>query len=165
MKKIDLGQSITILANVGVIVGIIFLAIEIQQNNQLLRAEAIGAVLETRMSRNDQIVANEGVAELVTKRERGDPLTDVELTRLQAVTSRSLMGWERDYFLYREGILTEEYLQANYPVMKGAFRIHENPNVYSARRHWDEDWSSNATVGFKEFIEQCIIAECDTIPR
>jgi hypothetical protein len=33
MKKIDLGQTITILANIGVIVGIGFLAIEIQQTN------------------------------------------------------------------------------------------------------------------------------------
>ncbi len=40
MKKPDVGQLITILANVGVIAGIIFLAIELQQNNQLMEAEA-----------------------------------------------------------------------------------------------------------------------------
>jgi hypothetical protein len=39
MKKIDLGQTITILANVGVIAGIVFLAIELQQNNALLETE------------------------------------------------------------------------------------------------------------------------------
>ena len=40
MKKIDLGQTITILANIGVIAGIGFLALEVHQNNELMSAEA-----------------------------------------------------------------------------------------------------------------------------
>ena len=40
MKKIDLAQAVTILANVGVIAGIVFLGIELQQNNALLTADA-----------------------------------------------------------------------------------------------------------------------------
>ena len=40
MKKIDLGQTITILANVGVIAGIVFLAIELRQNNEYMAANA-----------------------------------------------------------------------------------------------------------------------------
>ena len=37
MKKLDLGQTMTILANVGVIVGISFLAVELRQNNDMMR--------------------------------------------------------------------------------------------------------------------------------
>jgi hypothetical protein len=33
MKKIDLGQSLSILANVGVLIGIVFLAIEVRDSN------------------------------------------------------------------------------------------------------------------------------------
>ena len=40
MKKIDLGQTVSILANVGVIIGIAFVGIELSQNNALLSAEA-----------------------------------------------------------------------------------------------------------------------------
>ena len=40
MKKINLGQLIGILANLGVIAGIVFLAFELEQNNQLMEAEA-----------------------------------------------------------------------------------------------------------------------------
>ena len=39
MKKIDLGQAIGILANVGVIAGIVFLAVELRQNNELLATQ------------------------------------------------------------------------------------------------------------------------------
>lgn len=39
MKKIDLGQFISILANVGVISGIIFLAVEIRQNDKMMMSQ------------------------------------------------------------------------------------------------------------------------------
>ena len=35
MKKIELGQLIQIVANLGVIAGIVFLAVELRQNNRL----------------------------------------------------------------------------------------------------------------------------------
>jgi hypothetical protein len=38
MKKIDLGQTFHILANIGVIGGILLLAFELQQNNELMAA-------------------------------------------------------------------------------------------------------------------------------
>ena len=38
MKKIDLGQAIGILANVGVTAGIVFLGMELRQNNELVVA-------------------------------------------------------------------------------------------------------------------------------
>ena len=40
MQKIELRQAIGIFANVGVIVSIAFLALELQQNNNLMEAEA-----------------------------------------------------------------------------------------------------------------------------
>ena len=36
LKKLDLSQGITILANLGVIAGIVFLALELRQNNALM---------------------------------------------------------------------------------------------------------------------------------
>ena len=40
MKKLDLGQTISILANVGVLAGIVILIIEIDQNNDALTFQA-----------------------------------------------------------------------------------------------------------------------------
>ena len=40
MKKIDLGQTITIFANVDEIAGIVILAFELQQNNEALGLQA-----------------------------------------------------------------------------------------------------------------------------
>jgi hypothetical protein len=40
MKKIDLVQTVSMFANLGVIAGIIFLGLELSQNNELMAAEA-----------------------------------------------------------------------------------------------------------------------------
>ena len=40
MKKIDIGQTLGIIANIGVVVGIVFLAFEISQNTRSLEVSA-----------------------------------------------------------------------------------------------------------------------------
>ena len=49
MKKIDLGQTAAVLANLGVIAGVLFLALELQQNNELIAAEG-------RLNRSNQVI-------------------------------------------------------------------------------------------------------------
>ena len=46
MKKIELGQMITVLANIGVIAGILFLGYELRQNTLVSRAAALQSIAE-----------------------------------------------------------------------------------------------------------------------
>ena len=162
MKKINLGQTISILANLGVIAGIIFLAIEIRQNNQFLSAEAIGTVFENRLNRQDNVINNERYAALLAKRDRNEPLTGAELITMEASSYRGFIAWQRDYFLYQQGLLPEEYFRANFGPMKQAFS--DRDVSYSGAKLW-ETWKGSATPAYREFIEQCILSECETIPR
>ena len=109
-------------ANLGVIAGIIFLGLELRQNNQLIRAEALGVVLETRMATNEEQATNPASAALILKNRKGENLTELEQHMVRAFLAGSNMGWQRDYFYFQEGILPEEYLRANFPVMKSAFQ-------------------------------------------
>ena len=161
MKKVDLGQAIAIVANLGVIAGIIFLAIELRQNNQLLQAEAIAAVLETRIHRQELMLTNPQFVEVVEKNDRGEPLSSTEQRVIRAGHRQVLLGWQKDFFLFEQGILSEDYLRANFSAMKGAFD--NNHRTYSLMDHW-QTWGSSAAPGFRELIEQCIIQDCETIP-
>ena len=58
MKKIDLGQAISILANVGVIAGIVFLAVEIQQNTSAIRSQSSIAVNDSLAHLNQALYDN-----------------------------------------------------------------------------------------------------------
>ena len=84
MKKIDVGQIITILANIGVIGGILLLAYELRQNNELMEAEARmnRALMATNAWR---FTAEHGdVTELRERFNDGDELTSTELRRIEA---------------------------------------------------------------------------------
>ena len=163
MRTPDLGQLIGILANLGVIAGIIFLAVEIQQNNQLLRAEAISSVLETRLTRQELVIGNDSLVDALAKTARGEPLSLEEMMRLEASMYRNLLGNQRDYFLYREGILSEEEFRANFPIIRG-LEI-DNDSTYSVFDFWERRKERSASPAFITFVEQCIISDCETIPR
>jgi hypothetical protein len=61
MKQIDLGQSITILASLGVIAGIVFLGLELRQNNELMEAEArFNRLSLSREASNIQFIKRRG---------------------------------------------------------------------------------------------------------
>jgi hypothetical protein len=95
VKKIDLGQTIGILANIGVITGIVFLAVEIRQNKDQLAAQTRNAIYELRSGLERDLINNVGgIAELGAKERRGEALPDVEESRLLSRRFNMLRGFE-----------------------------------------------------------------------
>jgi hypothetical protein len=162
MKKIFLGQTMGVLANLGVLAGIIFMGLELRQNNQLLQAEAIGALLETRINRSAELARNQGVAALLAKNTRKEALTDDEMLRLTQFHTRVFLGFEKTYFLYQEGVIGEEYMRTNLPIMKRAFN--EKGVSQSPSQTW-ESFKMVAPPAYIGFIEQCVHSDCEDIPR
>ena len=105
MKRLDLGQSMTILANVGVIAGIVFLGIELQQNNELLAAQARKDQLDARAVTLESITENSELALLSFKLENGDELTPLEQHRFEAWATNVFISWEWQYDEYQAGTL------------------------------------------------------------
>lgn len=105
MKKIDLGQSIAILANVGVIAGIVFLAVELRQNNELMQSEASIAYVEMRKDGILSQAQNEDFLRAILKVRHGEQLTELELLRLELYYYSIFVNWEWEYEQYLEGVL------------------------------------------------------------
>jgi hypothetical protein len=84
MKKIDLGQIVSIFANVGVIAGIVFLGYELQQNNELLEAEARGARNEKAAVIYAAPYSNPALATALAKLELNEELTPAESIQVQS---------------------------------------------------------------------------------
>jgi hypothetical protein len=103
LKKIDLGQTISILANIGVIAGIIFLAIELQQNNELLTAEAANIRLQNQLGPRYLILENPDLAELMTKHASRVPLTKTEELKTDLYIQSLFVQWEWSFNEYRAG--------------------------------------------------------------
>lgn len=108
MKNINIGQTVNTLANVGVIAGIIFLILEIQQANRIARVSAEYDLRNNFSSVNELVLVNDELAEFLFRRsEDGAVLDSTARVRAGAWTRRSLNVWLAAESAYENGIATE----------------------------------------------------------
>ena len=151
MKKLDLGQTITILANLGVIAGIVFLGIELRQNNQLMETVARQARNQRLIEINRDIYTVPGFAELLVKVGRSEALTEVEEHKLYAFAFMRLRMVEAQFLDSLEGNIAN-----NIPAYRAAFR----GEIYNAPM--GDAWERNKasfSQDFVEFMEENIVNE------
>ena len=95
MKKFDLGQAVSILANLGVIAGIVFLGVELRQNNELMDEQQRFNRLSISTGTNTLIAGNRDLAELRAKTaEDVSLLTSTDWIQMNAFEMRVLRNWE-----------------------------------------------------------------------
>ena len=101
-------------ANIGVIAGIAFLAIEISQNSDQLAAQTRNTMFGARAVLENDFANNiGGIAEIVTKARRGETLTDTEAARLVSRQYRVLRTFE---YMIQESTPEIVRMQAPYMV-------------------------------------------------
>lgn len=103
MKKPELGQTVAVLANLGVIAGIVFLAVELRQNNDLMRAAARDAQNIRVQNYTEQVYVVPGLAEIILKAHSGEPLTEAENLKLLTRQRRRILGMQAQLREYRQG--------------------------------------------------------------
>jgi hypothetical protein len=121
MKKIDLGQAFGILANIGVIAGIVFLVIEINQSNTLAQAQTRN---EISQSLTNLILAGLEVDffELELKaRDNPSALTETEALKLGAVYGAIFRTYENMHYQYRMGLFDAAEFNAERQAWEGLF--------------------------------------------
>jgi hypothetical protein len=78
VKSLDVGEVVSIVANVGIIAGIVFLGLEPQQNNQLLEAESRYVLGERAVGLGMAVAQNRDLAQALAKLDNSDPLDAAE---------------------------------------------------------------------------------------
>ena len=145
MKKIDLGQTITILANIGVIAGIVFLGIELQQNNALLAAESRAVSFASRMNMRGKALDPQ-IAELIVRASQNADLTPAERVQLSTLHLMQLEQWE---WAYEEAELGEGQ-RPDPDQIRGLFAIFPGINEY-----WQESKQGHPP-GFRQWIDEAL---------
>ena len=108
MKKIDLGQTIAILANVGVIAGIVFLGLEIRQSTAVAQAssyqQSAAEIADVRMAiASDPELTR--LYHLFQSDQLAGDLDDESKLRLRLLINNLLGASENAYFARQYGIL------------------------------------------------------------
>ena len=106
---LDIGQLATIGANVGVIAGLIFLAMEIRQNNKFLAAQARYSLRQYRSDIADSLMLPH-VLEATHKWARGETLSPEEESTGLMVAIKIVELWEWQYGEFSAGMLQQSEL-------------------------------------------------------
>jgi len=143
MKTKELGQAMQVLANVGVIAGIIFLGYELRQNNQQLSAQARSNYYAGRSEFQRSLASDPALSEFILKKMSGVELTPQERFRLERLANSVFVMWEYEYGELKRGQITEE--EFSVPGKRQIFSFGED--------HWDQ-YRVTAPADFVEFVER-----------
>jgi len=97
VKKFDFGQTIQIVANIGVLAGLIFLAVEVSQNQSSIDEDAQLNTLESFNEFRNFIANSEQLSEIWLKGLAGNELTPTEALRFGYICLDYLMLFATNY--------------------------------------------------------------------
>ena len=116
MKKIDLGQMLALIANVGVIVGILLLVYELNQNRAMMEAQVRQQVSQGVVDVYLGVAANPDLAEIVVdfadQCTTMDECRSAEEFRFNQWSNATFRTWENAHYQYRLGLYDETEFSA-----------------------------------------------------
>ena len=141
-------------ANVGVLVGIVFLAVEIRQNTDMTRAQITQSRAEAAMSLADSSYNSEYIPDIWIKSQEGEPLTAAENFRFRVWLRASLRNQDNNFQQYKQGLLGDHIPELVSRVVRTT--IASSP---SGREYW-EGAKFGYSVEFIKYVDS-VIAEID----
>jgi hypothetical protein len=148
MKKIDISQTIQILANVGVIAGIVFLGVEIRQNNETLVIQARLAREAILRDSTTRRLDNIELARATVKARAGGTLSDDEEFLLNQLNGAIFVDRLLIYQQVQDGLLRPEEI----PVETWRNALQEFPRMREAWAYHKR----NFPPGFVQWYEENI---------
>lgn len=153
MKKVDVGQMVQIIANVGVIGGIILLAFEVSQNSDALRLQAAQSNLNTFYAL-DLLIAEGGaedqsLARLLVSPAEGRSVSD--RFRYERFADSVISSWQNNFYLNEQGVLADDLWEA---------QSRSNADLLRGESDLLDYWESNRsyyTVSFNSFLEDMLL--------
>ena len=148
MKINHLNERLTLIANLSVVAGIVFLGLELNQNTGVMKAQAQANLTANRISFAVRMMDPVN-ADLVVKARGEDTLTASERLRYNGIQRTLLLSWESEYYQFQNGLLNE--------VPATAWR-----RLYVDMNGMEEYWlsfKSSLTPEFVTFFDQIIAHE------
>lgn len=107
MKKLELGQIIGILANVGVLVGILLLVYELSQSREMMRAQTRNDLSQNVIQLFISDMSDSELSDLIRRGLAGDELSENESWRFDRRMNAWFRYWENVHYQYRAGLYDE----------------------------------------------------------
>ena len=118
MKFDDMNRWMSLLASLGVIAGLILLTFELQQNQQMMRAQTRNEIALGAMDLMMLPASNPQLASVVRRGDAGEELTPDEQFQYRRMMIATLRYYENVHYQYRQGF----YEQSQFARQKEAWK-------------------------------------------
>jgi len=112
MNTESLNRWLSLAANVGVLIGIVFLAIEIQQNTEMTRAQITQGRAEISVAMAEMNVNSDYLPSIRAKISNSEALTQEEAIRYQNWLRAVFRSQDNNFQQYKQGLLGEHIPRA-----------------------------------------------------
>jgi len=155
--KISVGRYVEILANLGVIAGLVFLGLEIQQNNELLETEIVSTRQAIRAKDFLLPLEYPELGQALIDSRNGEELTEYQELILNRVVSTMLFNWQFIYTEFVKGRIDEESIPIR--SWRQAFRGQGTSTTGywpDMRKFWEENHAAY-DAGFVAWMDSNIV--------
>ena len=143
-----LNRWLTLLANVGVLAGIAFLVLELQQNTEMMRAQSRADMSRDVGNLLSMHVNDPAYIDAMGRGLRGDKLTEIEASQFSRTYNAMIWHWNNLEYQHRAGL----YPTSEYRLQMNIIRS-DLSRLKGFREHWCGEKAANASAELIESVE------------
>lgn len=149
MKKASDWMNLS--ASIAVILGIVFLGLEIRQNTEMMKSQTRDAISEKQMMFSEWVATESELAEAIAKATAGQPMSSAEGVQYAYFLAGVWREWENSYYQFQQGLFDREEFA---PRMN---RWHDMMRTKLVRDSWVAT-RMNYAPGFREEVDRIVSA-------
>ena len=145
MDSDRLNRWLTLGANIGVLVGIILLILELDQNRDMMRAQTRNEISRAGLDMLAGWSGNPALADAIVRANSGEDLSPSEQFMIRARSETVFRLWENIHYQYRQGLYDESEFNASISTFSRI--LSQQPSLINA-------WCETSTMYSVEFADQ-----------
>ena len=151
MSMDKLNRSLTLLANIGVIAGIVFLAVEIRQNTEMIRSQTRDSITGKQIEMFGWLATSAENSRIRTQGNRLELDPDSpEAAQYGWMIAGTMRMWENEWYQYQRGLFEPEEFEPRINIWRA---VMNNPGF---KRQWESTQGNAFSPEFAALISSLI---------
>ena len=133
MKISAINESVSLIANIGVIGSILFLGLEMQQNTEMMQSQTRNSIVENQLSFYERGIENNDFAKVISEKRLDPSLYPFESPKgfQYALFVASLLRmWENEFYQYQIGLFDSDEFEARTNTWKQEMSVTANLGIW-----------------------------------
>jgi hypothetical protein len=139
MTIAELGSLGELIASLGVLVTLIYLAIQMRQNTKAVRLNTAHAITEEFQEIFSLLASNRGLSEVFVEAAQNEELSGVSRVRYNTYMGSTLRAYENAYLQNREQAINLDHWAGLTRMMIDITALPAFPIFWADRKHWFSD--------------------------